>query len=1046
MLEFIKKQLLVFILMLPTLVLANEIKVTGQVMDTDGKTPMIGATVIIQGTSTGVVTDIDGIYSITAPADGVLVFSSVGYKTRSVHIDNKKIINVKLAQEVYEMDEYVVVAYGNMKKSDLTGSVSSISAEDLMQNSSQTDITSALMGRVAGVNVTATEGGPGAGMNIQIRGSSSINANSDPLYVIDGFPVEISDSYVPNDGFKTPKPSPIANIDPNNIASIEILKDASSTAMYGSRGANGVVLITTKSGKQGRTVVTLDASVGLQTVSNTLDLMDSRNYAEYMWHRTMSGKNFNFNPYAETDYSIEYEDRAKPFWNYETYTDSTNTDWQDLVYNRSLTQNYSLGISGGSEKVTYYVNGSYLKDQGTIKKNTFDRFSLDTKLTSHINDRMRFDISTRLGHTISNGVSSGIGGNVMNTGVVSQTYRAKPTLDPSKDLSDIDFEGEGMEDYEDAFNPLIFLESVTNKTNTTRILANAAFTYKVIDGLSYKASLGTNHNLVKYESFYPSSVPKGRNVNGLATIANNQSRSWLHESILTYIKNVKRIHSINAVAGFTIEKEYNEQFETQIQNFAYQDLGTGNLGMGVEPLIPSSYKGSNALVSALARLNYGFKDRYLFTISGRADGSSRFMRGNRWSMFPSGSFAWRMSEENFMKSQELINNLKFRLSYGVTGNQGIGDYDVMSIYNICNYVFNNTSTPGITLNRIANQDLRWETTNQTDFGIDLSMFNNRLQITMDAYYKKTVDMLMDINVPITTGYNTFVMNYGDVENKGMEFSFFGVVVDNKKFGYNINANISFNRNKVLSLGGVDYIADEHTRLIVGKPIGQFWGYKQIGIIENEEELAKYRQEGAYVSRMKIGQRKFADIDPTGSTDGKIVINDKDQTIIGSYEPKFYGGMAHNFRYRDFSLALQFTYKFGGDVFNANETDLVTYNQSNNRLNKALDFWHPTLNPNSNVPHPAAEDLSDNIDVFVEDGSYLRLAAVTMDYSWRNKPALKKIGVTSARLYLRGNNLFTVTGYSGTDPEANMGGKLAPGVDKGGKPFTRNYSIGINLEF
>ncbi len=1040
-----KHLLLLLLVLFPIWVSAQTSSIMGQVVDYDSGEPLIGATVTIKGTTTGVITDLEGNYEIATKKDAVLEFAYMGYTTKTVKVGSSRFVSVRLKIEAIEMDEVVAVGYGQIRKSDLTGAVASIGGDDLASNNSQTDITSALEGRVAGVMITATEGGPGAGMNIQIRGASSINANTDPLYVIDGFPMEISDVKLPTDGFNDRPISPIANIDPNNIESIEILKDASATAIYGARGANGVVLITTKSGKSGKTVVTLDASLGVQTVANTLDLMGPRQYAEYRWHRTMTGTAFNRDPYAETAHAIAINDQSRQFANYATYGDTIGTDWQDFMYKTSLSQNYALSVSGGTEKVQFSVNGSYLNDQGILDNNDFQRYTLDTKMGVQINDRLKMDFVTRLGHTISNGVSSGIGGNTQNTGVTTKIYRMNPLRDPFTELGDIDLEDEGVDSESELNNPYFFVRDVTNLTNSTRLLANMAFTYKLTKAFSYKGSVGTSHNLSKRETFYPSSIGKGQRVNGLASISQSQSRSWVHESLLNYNKVFNKKHRINGVLGFTIEEKYGETFGTSIQNFAYQELGTSNLALGVDPLIPHSDKTKNSLVSFLGRVNYSLMDKYLFTVSARADGSSRFVRGNRWSAFPSGSFAWRMSEEEWMKDQNVFHNFKWRASYGLTGNQGIGDFDVRAILAEGNYVFGDASTAGLILNRIDNPDLRWETTSQFDAGIDMGFLGNRLQLTLDYYYKKTVDMLMDIDVPATTGYDKFVMNYGDVQNQGFEATLFAQAVEKRNFKYDLSINVSLNRNKVLDLGGADYLAQEHTRLIVDKPIGQFWGYKQVGIIESVEEVEKYRA-GTFANNMVVGQRKFEDIDTSTSTDEKIVIDNNDQTIIGSYEPVFYGGMSHNFNFFNFDLGLQFTFQYGGDIMNITRADLITNSiENNNRHSDALDFWSPT-NPTSMNPHPAAKDLSDNVDIFVEDASHLRLSAVNFGYTFRNSRALRVAGISSIKLYFRGNNLFTLSGYSGVDPRAGMGGKLSPGLDKGGKPFTHSYSFGLNVRF
>ncbi|MFR9650519.1 MAG: TonB-dependent receptor [Rikenellaceae bacterium] len=1046
------KQLILALLLLlvPYVTVAAEVSIQGQVTDAESGEALPGVTVVVRGTSKGTVTDGEGSYRIKVDEDEHLVFSFLGYKSRTERVATSEKIDVEMHPEALEIDELVVVGYGALRKSDLTGAIAKVDSEDLVRSTNRSDITSALEGRVAGVYVSATEGGPGSTMNIQIRGASSVNASSDPLYVIDGFPIEIDALDLPDDGFSTTQQSAIANIDPNNIESIEILKDASATAIYGSRGANGVVLITTKSGQKGKARVSFSASVGVQTVTGKLDLMDAESYAEYMYYRSLTASSSNnYDPYYQLEMINNGQaTSSSTYQNYATYADSLSTDWQDLMYSPSITQNYALNVSGGSDNVKYSVNASYYDDEGIIINNYFERYSFDSKLNLQLSPKLKMDVSTRLGHTNSNGISSGVGGNVQNTGLSQMIYRASPLKSPYDSVTDFEEEDD---DGEFLNNPYAYANDVTNLTTTTRLIANMAMTYELLKGFTYKASIGANINNAKKESFYPSTTKKGDLQNGIASTGSSLNRTWVHESIFNYNKVVNKIHRINAMAGFTLEGRDAESESQTIYDFDYQELGTANLGMGLDPQIPSSSKSSSTLASFLGRVNYSLMDKYLFTVSGRADGSSRFAPGNKWAFFPSASVAWRLSEEPFLKDLGWFDNLKVRTSYGMTGNQGIGDFDWCSTMNSSNYVFNGESVSGLTLNSISNPDLQWETTTQFDAGVDIGIFGNRVLITMDYYYKRTDDMLMNVEVPITTGYDTFTMNYGSVQNQGFEFSINATAVQTKNFSYNIGANVSTNRSKVLSLGGADYISYDYTRLIVGESIGQFWGYKQIGIIETQEQLALYNQSGNFAAKMQIGQRMLADVDSSSSTDSMIVIDDDDMTIIGSAEAKFYGGMSHDFTYKNLSLGMQFTFSYGGDVMNVTKSDLITYSNTYNRLMEALDFWRPSTdadggNTSSLTPHPSAEDLSDCIDYYVEDGSYLSLSSVTLGYSWRGSRHLKMVGISSLRLYVQGTNLLMFTPYSGLDPRASMGGSLSPGVDKGGKPFTRVYSVGVDIQF
>jgi TonB-linked SusC/RagA family outer membrane protein len=1007
---------------------AQSLKVSGKVTDAGSGESLPGVNVIIKGTTTGVITNLDGFYSIEVPnSNSELNFSFVGYEPATVRVNGQSTLDIKLEVKATQLDEMVVVGYGVVHKSDLTGSVAKVRNEDLRQTTN-TDITSSLQSRVSGVMIQSNEGSPGAGMSIQIRGASSVNASSQPLYVIDGFPVEMESLGI-NTGIDGPQPSALSNIDPNNIESIEILKDASAAAIYGARGANGVVLITTKSGKSGKTKLTFDASYGVQRVTKKLDLLDSRGFAEYHFLREGS------NPDSK-------------FADYQAYSsaDTTNTDWQKELYGMGKVQNYSLGIQGGNDKTLFNINGGYFKHDGIIDHNTFERYSSDVKVNTKITDRLKADFVVRLGHTITDGVATGGGSTPKSSGIVRQALRTSPLRPLDYSLEIAEAENDDEVSLNDLTNPFLFVSEVTNINNTTRIIGNFSLTYTILKGLDYKINVGTSHNNVKYEAYYPSTTGRGKNVNGLGIVGQNQSRKWVHESILTYNTKIGDDHRLTAMGAYTTEESYSDKMMAQNTQFSYESLGTSFIGVGTEALTPFTSKEENSLMSYLGRINYSFKNRYLFTASFRADGSSRFGDDNKWGYFPSGSFAWRVSEENFLKNSNIISSLKLRTSYGKTGNQRIGNYQSIASFGIENYTFNQITNAGVAYSRVANPGLKWETTDQYDAGFDLGLFEGKLMFTVDAYYKKTTDMLMKVPTPITSGFSNYMTNIGSMENRGLEISVNASIVNKKNFSWSSNLNISFNRNKVLSLGdGADYISvKDYARVIVGQPIGIFWGFKQEGIMETEEQASLYSKSGSYRKFAKVGQRRYADLNPESSSDDKIVIDDKDKTIIGRYEPKFFGGFSNNIRYKNWSLDMLLSFKYGGDVFNANRYNLEGFLHQHNRLASVLDYWNPETNPNSLMPVPGASDMGKAIDTWIEDGSYLRISAVTLNYSFP-KVWLQRIGLTGARIYVKGENLHTFTNYSGYDPEVNMGGSLSPGYDFGAYPRSRTISFGLNIQ-
>ncbi|MFR9584470.1 MAG: SusC/RagA family TonB-linked outer membrane protein, partial [Rikenellaceae bacterium] len=714
--------IVVLLIALPTQLWAEGVETMslyGVVRDAATDAPVPWATVVIKDTTTGTTTNAEGVYEIRAKEGDVLVINCLGYEVRRVTVAKNNHINIKLKQDAIQMDEIVAVGYGKMRKSDLTGATSRVTEADFAQQSTPTDMASMLEGRMAGVNISAGEGGPNPSYSIQIRGASSVGASTQPLYVVDGFPIETSSLSEPSDGFNTTDSSPLSNIDPSNIESIEVLKDASATAIYGSRGANGVVLITTKSGKTGRAVVTYSAQVGISQVTKTVDLLDSEGFAEFMWHRSFTESD----PYTAEKEAIASGD-TRDYYNYKTYADSTNTDWQKEIYRTAISQSHNLSVSGGTEKSRYYVGAGYLKNEGVIQNNDFTRYSFNAKVNSELKKWLTADFNTTFGYTQSNGVATGVGGNTSSTGVIMQTLRCSPLKSPSDNIDWTMIDSESDDDVAEASTPLTFVNDVTNKKNSTRILANLALTAKLLPGLTFKNSIGTNHNLMNFESFYPSTTSKGSKSNGIASRTYQDQRSWVYEGVFNYNKSFSPKSRLGATAAFTAEENYTSEFSATNENYLYQGLGVDNMSMGTDPSDPSTSKSKSSLSSVLGRVNYTHNNKYLMTISGRADGSSRFPTGNKWAMFPSAALAWRASEEDFLKSIKQISNVKVRASYGVTGNQAIDNYATIATLGTNNYIFNNTVTSGLSLSKISNSDLRWESTRQFDAGVDIGLFGN----------------------------------------------------------------------------------------------------------------------------------------------------------------------------------------------------------------------------------------------------------------------------------------------------------------------------------
>ena len=1042
-----KKSLFLLALIINAIgLLAQDIPINGIVSDASTGEALPGVNVYIKGTQTGTITDISGGYTLTVPQNSILVYSFIGYKEHEQSATSSP-MNVALTSDMELLDEVVAVGYGYTKKSDLTGAVASLS-EDMMKQTTNTNITEGLQGRLAGVQVTSAEGSPGGGLNFQIRGASSLNANSQPLYVIDGIPVEVQPLGI-DDGISGPSESPINNINPNNIESLEILKDASATAIYGSRGANGVVIITTKTGKKGKAIVNIDASYGVQQVTKSLDVLDSPEYAQFMYGRE--------------------QDPIYADW--QSYRDSTNTDWQKEMFDLGRIQNYNINVSGGSDETTYMVSGGYFRHDGVVsQKSTFERYTSDVNLNQKLNAKASINFKMSVGHTINNGVATGGNSTPKNAGLIRQILRSPPTRETDYDAESL---ADDVDNLNQLDNPVNFTDNVTNLNNTTRILGKGEFKYKIRNNLLFTSRLGTNFNAVKYEKFYPKESGRGRNVGGLAIVGHQQRRSFAFENFVNYHTKINQ-HKIALMGGATAEKTFLGRFETQNQAFSYSTLGTGNIGVGTDPQIPTSASQENQLASFFGRLQYNFDERYLVTASFRADGSSRFPQ-QKWGYFPSASAAWRVSQEEFFQPfTDVISNFKLRGSYGETGNQNIPNYISFARMDIANYPLNGTTLAGLANGTVGNPDLKWETTTSLDFGLELGFLQNRISLVADYYIKETSDMLLLVPVPSTTGYNNYLKNIGSMENKGWEFSLASTNINTQNFTWTSNFNITFNRNKVTALG-VDQTyfpvssgntqIDGKARVIVGQPIGVWWGFETDGIYKTQEELDALPNDLGH----GIGDWKIKDIagafDENGNPipDGNVDL-ENDRKIIGKAEPIHFGGFVNNFKYKNISLDVFLSWSYGGDIFNANKWDLTDMqNTSLNRFTSVLDAWVPEdvihvneetgeellvipANPDSNQPGYGSYNRY-FVDEFIEDGSYLRLKTLTIGYDLNTNLA-ERIGLRSVRIFARGENLYTWTNYSGYDPEVDMSigtNGLAPGIDYGAYPRARTFTLGVNIK-
>ncbi|QIP12713.1 TonB-dependent receptor [Spirosoma aureum] len=976
---------------------AQSVAITGQVTAAGDKAPLPGTTVSLKGTTTGTTTDASGNYriSVTNRENAILVFSSVGYLGQEITVGNQSVINVDLVVDSRQLDEVVVVGYGTVKKSDLTGSLAQVKAKELNAFPA-TNVLQALSGRATGVQVIQNNGSPGGSVSVRIRGTSSIQGSNEPLYVIDGFPINGSN------------PTQLNNAD---IESMEILKDASATAIYGSRGANGVVLITTKRGKAGRTQVSYDGSYSVQTLRKKLDLMNAREFATFYNEQAVNDK---VTPYFT-------QDQINALGN--------GYDWQDLVFRKAPMQNHSLNISGGSDKTQFSIGGSVFKQDGIIKSSDYNRYSLRANVNSEISRKLSFNLSTMLTRVITNQQNSG-GGNRGGT-LISAVITAYPTLTPYNDdgtyrnLATAYPWGSNV-----LTNPLNFLNEQTARTLSNKQLANAALIYKPIPALSIKISGGIENNDDRSDSYTTRNFV---NSQGSASVSTTQFTSLLSENTVTYNKSFGK-HTVSALAGFTYQDFLTTTLGASGTGFISDASQTYDIGSAGTPGIPASSYSKASLLSYLGRVNYNFGDRYLATVSFRADGSSRYSDGNKWGYFPSGALAWRVSNEDFFKDIRFMSDLKLRVGYGATGSQAISPYSTLNQLGSGKTVFDDALytyyAPGTRLPG----NLKWETTEQTDIGLDAAFLNNRLRLTADYYIKNTRDLLNTVQLPSSLGFTNTIQNVGKIQNKGVELGLDGDLLTGP-FRWSVSGNISFNRNKVVKLyGGQDILGsaintsavnDYVNILREGQPVGQFYGYVEDG----------------YDDKGKI---KYKDLDGDGT------ISAKDKTYIGNPNPRFIYGFNSTMSYKNFDFTFFFQGSQGNDIFNISSIGLLDYGFGLNMTRDVYNNHWSTTNPNPSAKYPIiSRTTSVNIsNRFVENGSYLRLRTVQLAY---NIPfqKLNVSWISNAQIYVSGQNLLTFTKYSWWDPEINsLGGSnsITQGIDFYSYPTAKTVTVGIRAGF
>ncbi|WP_051360020.1 SusC/RagA family TonB-linked outer membrane protein [Adhaeribacter aquaticus] len=986
------------------------IQITGKITDERGE-GIPGVTVVLKGTSNGTTSNPNGTYSLNVPTgseNGVLVFSYIGYTAQEVSINNRSVINVQLAPDTKALEEVVVVGYGTQRKTDVTGALSSISTKEFAQQP-VTRVDQVLQGRAAGVQVTQAGGAPGGEARVRIRGANSVLGNNDPLYVVDGF-----------------VGADFTTVNPNDIESIQVLKDASSTAIYGSRGANGVVIITTKKGKKGGVQVNYEGQAITSEVIKRWDVLNAQEFAETANARSAAlGSSPIFTP-AQME-NIRQNPRG--------------TDWQDLVFRRANGQQHQLGVSGGNDKTTFLISGNYLNQDGIIENTSYKRYTLRSNIATQVNDKMslRLNISGSRLMNHNTGLQSGTANPVVQALAWSPTT---PARDANGSITATDPVGSV------AVNPLALLYD--RNTDVERNIINA------IGGINYKLPIKGLALDLQYAVNYLNG--ENKTFNGLVVTRNNANASrFSSEQItlqstnsLTYNRTFNEVHSINAVAVFEAQKFTDNNFTATSNSLLYPELGYYNLSLAGS-YTPTSGYNEWGLLSTLGRINYGFKDKYLLTVAVRRDASSKFAKGNQASVFPSIGVGYNLAEEDLIKNLNLFSTLKLRGSWGMTGSQAINPYATMSRYNTNAPVAFSIAgvSSGIQLGNPGNRNLRWETTKQKDIGIELGFFNGRLTFEGDYFVKNTVDLLLNRSLPAYVGGGTQTINVGEIQNKGFEFAIGATILEKEGLSWTSNLNMSTVKNQVVSLGGIAPRIGQGTNvgagmsttnefmLIPGQSLGSYWGIKYLGTWKpNEADLAaKYDA--------KPGDSRYEDL----NNDGRITTDDFQ--VIGKGIPTTTAGWNNIFNYKAFTLNVFFTGVFGIDKLNYTRAAAMSGSGDARQyiLSEIKNRYIPGTNETSDIPaFSATNRVFTQSSRFVEKGDFIRLKNVSLSYQ---VPAALLRNKGNIRVFGSATNLWTITEYKGIDPESSnigAGTDTAQGIDYGAYPNSKTYTVGLNLTF
>jgi TonB-linked SusC/RagA family outer membrane protein len=1027
--------------------------ITGIVTDSNGE-PVIGANVVEKGTSNGTITDVDGKFSLLVRERAVLTVSYIGYTQREISVGNQQKLSIQLTEDTQSLDEIVVVGYGTQKRSDVTTAVSSVSADNLKDRSA-VNFGEALAGQVAGVIIQQIHGAPGSeGLSIRVRGTGSITSSSDPLYVVDGYPME---------------DSALSLITPSDIESIQILKDASSTAIYGSRGANGVVIITTKKGQSGKPTIRLNAHAGFQQVEKKLEMMNRDQYVEWFidgrnqaWLDAAiisddpdksphsiddSNARRSLYPSASTQYMIPDGTGGYKynFLDPASVAQMEDNDWQDLLFRDAPIQQYDLSVSGGSDNSRYTFSGSYTNQEGIVLNTGYERFNFRTNVSSKVTKTLELGMSLMAyistGKETSNGKYSAIS-------YATHLPPIFPLTNPDGTYGSMLRNPEILAG--DVANPIGVAEQIYDRRRRTGWMGTVFAEWEIIKNLKYRIGVngGVRDNTRKY--YQPSYVDLDASKAPRPAQASNErwfDMDWVIENTLNYNLTLAQKHVVSALLGYTTQTHSFSHLLGESRGFANDNIMTLNAGTMYNL---TSDESEYSLISYLGRVNYVYDNRYLLTATLRSDGSSRFGNNRKWGTFPSVSAGWRISQEGFMQEVKQISDLKIRASFGIAGNNRIGNYSAIGLLSTGFYATGDGLQNTVNPSTMPNNDLSWEKTRQYNLGFEVGLFDNRLRLEGDFYDSQSIDLLLNVPVPTITGYSNQMQNIGKIQNRGMEF----VLTTRNltgRFKWSSNFNISFNKNKVLEVGPDErpiYASAPNANnafiTMPGYPIASFYGYVFEGVFMNQQELDTY----PHLAPDKVGDARYKDVDGNG------ILDQNDKSILGDNSPLFTAGFSNNFSYKNFSLDVQLTGSYGAEVFSFYKRMVGIYHGDRNAVIEQLGRWRSPEEPGDGIHFRATRTpvgwQRDPSSAWVQDASYIRLRNVSLSYEFDSK-LVRKIGLGGLRLYLTGGNLLTLTKYVGYDPEssseawANTNG-LQKGGDYLGYPSARSYIIGANITF